>query len=477
MKVRQAFLQIVTPSLLLCSTVVCTAAPTAPASPPLTSNKLSKYTATAPINHYSASNPHRRISLNFSDIRTRELLQIIAQFTGLNFVLSDNIKGSMSIHLTGIPWPQALKVILTSQGLGQKRLGEIVLIAPVRELAQQEIQTLQAKKQVDALEPLRNQIMTLRYADAEDISKLLSSEKTSLLSTRGQVSVDKRTNSIWLRDTTKHLMTITRLIRKLDIPVKQVMIESRIITIERPYEQQLGARFGVSSPNNLSGTLQGATDLAQGTPAAFVPIADRLNFNVPATPLFGSPAASIGLAVARLGNTLIDLELSALQREGHIELISSPRLVTSNQHTAYIKTGEEIPYEAASSSGATTIEFKDAVLQLKVTPQITADKRVILHITVSNNRAGNPVTLNNGGQAIPIATEEEESTVLVNNHQTIVLGGVYQQDKRKIITRIPFLGALPVIGHLFSHHQDRNDKKELLIFLTPHIVFTPSQLN
>lgn len=421
--------------------------------------------------------PNNRISLNFTNIKTRELLQVIAQFTGLNFVVSDAVKGNMSIHLINVPWQQALHVVLKAQGLGERRVGEIIYVAPIQDLARQDIEELRAKQQLQELEPLQNRIVKLRYADAEEITKLLTSKNGTIISPRGQVNFDKRTNSLWIRDTEYNLHEIIPLVYRLDHPAKQVVIQARIVSIERPYEEQLGARFGVTSPEHLSGTLEGANALAQGVPPQLVAIKDRLNFNVPATPIFGATPGTIGLAVAQLGNVFIDLELSALERQGHLQLISSPRLMTSNQRPAYIKVGEEIPYQTATASGATAIEFKDAVLQLEVTPQITSDNRILLNLKVSNNRAGIPVNLEGAGQAIPIETEEESSSILVNNHQTIVIGGVYKQNKQKIISRIPFLGTLPLVGRLFSHTQDKNDQSELLIFLTPHIIHKPSQLD
>ncbi|MCB1827645.1 MAG: type IV pilus secretin PilQ [Coxiellaceae bacterium] len=459
-------------SVLLLSTIIIPSFSHSYPSPPLSSNNSSSSSLT-----HDAFNPNKRLSLNFNDIKTRQLLQIIAQFTGLNFVVSDKVKGSMSIHLTNIPWQQALNVILKSQGLGQRQVGEVILVAPITALATQDIQELKIKEQVAELAPLQNRIIQLRYSKAEDVKKLLT-DSGPLLSKRGQISIDTRTNSIWVRDTAKQLGQVIPLIKKLDFPVKQVLIEARIIRIERPYEREFGMRLGLTMPNHFSGTLSGANQVAQGiTPELVNPISDRLNFNVPASSIFGATAGSVGLAVAHIGgSSVLDLELSALEGEGRIELVSSPRLITSSQHPAYIQTGEEIPYQEATSSGATAISFKDAVLSLKVTPQITPDKRVILELKVTNNRAGNPVTLESGGQAIPIVTEEEESRVILNNHQTVVLGGVYTQDKRKLITRIPFLGKIPLVGRLFSHETKRNNRVELMIFLTPHIVFKPSDL-
>jgi len=424
----------------------------------------------------------KKISLNFTSIPARELLQVIAQFTHLNFVISDDVSGKMSIHLKDVPWDEALDVILTSQSLGQRRVGQITYIAPLKQLDQQEISQLQAKQKKDALSPLQNHILNLHYAAAEDIAKLLTSPtgSGSLVSARGSVGVDKRTNSILIRDTSKNIRLISTSVKRLDFPTKQVMIEARVVTIERPYEQQLGARFGVSNSSRLSGTLEGANEIALGAKPVHVPIKDRLNFNVPATSIFGAQPASIGLAVARLGKTFVDMELSALQYTGHVELISSPQLVTANQHPAYIQVGEEIPYQVASSSGATAVEYKDAVLKLAVTPLITPGNRVILHVKISNNRRGKDFLINGGegasSIAVPIDTEEEESDILVNDHQTVVLGGVYRHENQKIVSRVPFLGEIPVLGHLFKHTSIKNNKNELLIFLTPHIVNKPSDL-
>jgi len=314
------------------------------------------------------------------------------------------------------------------------------------------------------------------------MATLLSSGNNTLLSKRGSVSVDTRTNALWIRDTARNLKGIVHLIKRLDFPVKQVVIEARVVTVEKKFERNLGAAFGISSPRHLSGTLKGANQLAQGISTANVtPIAQRLNFDLPAgNSIFGvkAQAGSIALAALPIGGvTTLDLELSALEQEGIINLISTPRLITSNQYPAYIKTGEEIPYQESTSSGATSVAFKDAVLELKVTPQITPDNRIILNLTVSNNRAGIPIKLGKDNSAIPIATEEESSRVLLNDHQTVVLGGVYQQTKTKVVTRIPFLGRIPLLGYLFRRTINRTIKRELLIFLTPHIVHKPSDLS
>ena len=357
-----------------------------------------------------------------------------------------------------------------------------------------EIAELEAQQQLQRLEPLENRILALKYANSTDIGTLINNGNNHLLSARGQVSVDKRTNSLWLRDTAQHLDEITEMVYKLDFPVKQVLIEARIVSVSENFKREIGARFGISNPRHLSGTLEGANQLAQGiAPADVTPISSRLNFDTPSTPLFstrggsgigglGSLATkalggSIAFAVARMGgDTVLDLELSALEQEGKVKIVSSPRLITSNQYPAYIQSGEEIPYQEATSSGATSIQFKDAVLSLQVTPQITPDDRIILNLTITKNSAGQTVKLENGGLAIPIRTQEEQSRVLLNDHQTVVLGGIYEQDKETVYTRIPFLGELPLIGYLFKIKRRINNRSELIIFLTPHIIHDPSEL-
>lgn len=453
----------------------------------------------APIAQYAEQmGPIEPISLNFTNIKVRELLQIIAQFTKLNFVINDNVRGEMSIHLYRVPWTQALDVILKSQDLGERRVGNVVYIATVGDLVKQQIAELEAKQRMRDLVGLEDRVVHLNYANADEILKVLDTKNLSLLSARGSTNVDPRTNSIWIRDTPEHVTTIVRLIRQLDHPVKQVSIEARIVSIRRQNERQIGARFGLSRPSHLSGTLRGAnemaggvsnsitsigdTTVAQGTPGTLIgtPLERRLNFDGRASgQMFGSTSApgSIGLAVAQLGSYFIDLELSALEEQNELDVISSPRLITSNQQKAYIQTGEEIPYQSATSSGATDVQFKDAVLKLEVTPQITPDNRVILLLKVTNNRAGPEIALQGGGSAIPIETEEEESRILLNNNQTVVLGGVYKREKANLMRRIPFFGRLPLIGHLFRNTDKRSDDQELLIFITPHIIQTPADIS
>lgn len=444
-----------------------------------------------PISRYAMQGPVEPISLNFTNIKVRELLQIIAQFTKLNFVINDGVKGEISIHLYQVPWTQALDVILKSQNLGERRVGNVVYIAPINDLLKQEISELEASQKVRDLVPLEDRIIHLNYADATEIQKILDTKNYSLLSARGSTNVDTRTNSVWVRDTPQHIATIVKLIKKLDFPVEQVMISARIVSVRKQFERSLGAQFGLSNSTHLSGTLAGANQLVNGTaPAGITPLQQRLNFVGPANGnLLGdsAQAGSIGLALARIGSVFVDMELSALEEEKKINIISSPELITSNQQKAYIETGEQIPYQSSASSGAATVSFANALLKLEVTPQITPDNRVILNLTVTNNSAGTPVSLQvpggtttpgqSPGTAIPIDTEEEQSRVLLNNNQTVVLGGVYKRTKSNRIMRIPFLGSLPLVGHLFKNTDRVSDDNELLIFLTPHIIHKPSDLS
>lgn len=434
----------------------------------------------------SALPNEKLISLNFTNIKTQELLQVISQFVGINFVVSDSVKGSMSINLRKVPWEDAMQVILKSQGLSMRRLDNVIYVAPLAELTKYELQSLQAKEDLQKAQPLNNTVIHLRYADAEAVYKTIStSSQGSLLSDRGKISFDKRTNSLWISDTARKIVAVREMISRLDRPVKQVMIEARIVQINQDFESEIGVRFGLTNPNNhVSGTLTGANQILAGTPITgpFNPLplinpeGPRLNFDMPSIPAFGR-AGTIAVALAKFGQSFVDLELSALEQEGKVQLVSAPRLVTSDLAPAYIQTGEQIPYQQATSSGATAVEFVQATLSLKVTPQLTPDCRVIMRLTVTNNQALPAVPLSGGGSAIPISTQEEQSVVLVNDKQTIVLGGVYKQDKENIVTRVPFFGRLPLIGALFRNTRRKNNRTELLIFLTPHIIYSPKQLS
>ncbi|MFO9356174.1 type IV pilus secretin PilQ [Legionella pneumophila serogroup 1] len=410
----------------------------------------------------------KRISLNFQNISIRAVLQLLADFTGINMVVSDKVQGDITLRLNDIPWDQALDIILTTQGLDKRRKGNVMLIDTKASMDKMEEEQLKSQQTIEKLEPIRSDLIQINYAKAADIAVLIKDKQNSLLSDRGKISVDARTNTIWIQDTGTKIEEVRELIKQLDIPVKQVLIEARIVEVTKDFSQDIGIRWGVSRPTHLSGTLEGANELARGTaPANVVPLERRLNLDLAAAPLTGATPASVGIALAKLNdNILLDLELSALESEGRAELISSPRLITTNQQAAVIESGEENPYQEATSSGATAVAFKKAVLSLKVTPQITPDGKILMDLQI-NQDTPSPQTF----LGVPaIITKEIQTNVLVNNGQTIVLGGIYKQDKNKVINRIPFFGELPVVGILFSNRQITLKNEELLIFITPRII-------
>jgi type IV pilus assembly protein PilQ len=410
----------------------------------------------------------KRISLNFQDIPIRTALKLLADFTKINMVVSDAVSGNITLHLNNVPWQQALNIVLTMQNLDKRRIGNVILIDKTSAFAAQQKQLLEEEKTAQAAAPLYSELLQLNYAKAKDIAAMLKDKSNSLLSEHGALNIDERTNSIWIKETAKQLMQIKKLMKKLDIPVQQVLIEARIVDMTKRCEDDLGIQFGVSKSANISGTLSGANQLAQGMAANVLPLAERLNLDLAALPTAGTPA-SIGIALAKLGGgVLLDLELSALESEGQAEIIASPRLMTTNQQPAVIEAGQDIPYQQATASGATAVAFKKAVLSLKVTPQITPDGKLLMDLLITQDAdSGERV------QGVPILlTKAIRTHVLVNNAQTIVLGGIYKQEKNNTITRVPFLGRLPVVGHLFSKIQSKNDNEELLIFITPRIITT-----
>jgi type IV pilus assembly protein PilQ len=408
----------------------------------------------------------KRISLNFQKIPVRSVLQLLADFTGTNIVVGDSVAGDITLRLNDVPWDQALDIILSTQSLDKREVGNVILVDAAKNFTDREQKELELVEKNKKLAPVRAELLQINYAKAADIAAMLKDKDNSLLSARGNLSVDVRTNTIWLQDTGDRIEEIRDLVKQLDIPVQQVQIEARIVNVTKDCSEDLGIRWGVSRPSHLSGTLEGATELARGTAPADVPISDRLNVDLTALPIDASPA-SIGIALAKLGNgVLLDLELSALESEGRAEIIASPRLMTVNQQEALIESGEDIPYQEATSSGATAVAFKKAVLSLKVTPQITPDGKLLMDLQINQDSdSGRRV------QGVPIIlTKAIETNVLVNNGQTIVLGGIYRQDNNNTITRVPFLGSLPVLGALFRRTQQRNSNEELLIFITPRII-------
>ena len=408
-----------------------------------------------------------RITLNFQDIQVRTVLQLLADFIGINMVVSDAVSGNMTLHLKDVPWQQALDIILTTQGLNKRQVGDVVLVDKASTLTTRESRGFKERLVAKKLPPIRAALLQINYAKAMDIATMLKNTSNSLLSLRGNLSVDVRTNAIWLQDTDAKIAEVRALVTQLDVPIKQVLIEARIVDMTKDCAEDLGVRFGVSKPTHFSGTLEGANQLANGIIPGSVPIAQRLNLDLGAIPLSASNPASVGIALAKLGGgVLLDLELSALESEGRAEIIASPRLMTTNQQAAVIESGEDIPYQQSTMSGATAVSFKKAVLSLKVIPQITPDNKLLMDLQITQDSdSGQRV------QGVPIIqTKSIQTNVLVNNGQTIVLGGIYMQNKNNAVTRIPFLGRLPVVGHLFSRTDTTNKNEELLIFITPRII-------
>lgn len=412
-----------------------------------------------------------RLSLNFQDIEVRSVLQLIADFTGLNVVVSDKVTGTLTLRLKNVPWDQALDIILKTKGLDKRKSGNVLLIAPTEEIAAQEKLALEARKQVKELAPLRTEYIQVNYAKAKDIKRILTEggSKGSLVSQRGSLKVDDRTNVIILNDTSENIEQIKALLSRLDKPVRQVLIEARIVIANEDFSKDLGARFGFTGDSFgigstgtgqvTSGNLSATTDAINNDT---IPLNDRLNFNLPAP----TGSGSLGLALAKLpGDSFLELELSALQSSGDGEIVSTPRVITSNQKEATIEQGVEVGYQEESASGGTTIAFKDAVLKLTVTPQITPDEKVILDLTVQQDDVGELVA------GIPTIDKRQVKTeVLIDDGSTVVLGGIFQHTTRDSTRKVPFFGDLPGIGRFFRNTNKINNKSEVLIFVTPKIM-------
>jgi len=428
-----------------------------------------------------------RLTLNFQDIETRAVLQLLADASGQNIVVSDSVNGNVTLRLQNVPWDQALDIVLRTKGLDKRRQDNVIIVAPQAELAAREKAELAARKDVQELAPLRSEYLQVNYAKAQDMAALIKTQTNSLLSPRGSVAVDERTNTLLLQDTTDRITDIRRLVATLDIPVRQVLIEARIVIVNNDFQRDLGARFGftnyqkngqtglVTTTGTAAGTDQAIGSALQNVQStgSIYPIsvptgstaAQRYNVNLPVS----SPAGSIAFGI--LGNNfIVDLELSAAQAETQANIIASPRVITANQKEATIEQGVEIPYQQSASSGATTIQFKKAVLSLKVTPQITPDNRIILDLDVKDDSVGQVVVASGGVNVPSIDTREISTQVLVNDGQTVVLGGILQTTQREDDTKVPYLGDIPVLGHLFKNTKHQDDKDELMIFITPKIV-------
>lgn len=422
-----------------------------------------------------------RLSLNFQDIEVRAVLQLIADFTGLNMVASDTVGGNVTLRLKNVPWDQALDIILKAKGLGMRQIDNVIMVAPNAEIAAREKLELEASKQVEELAPLHTEFIQVNYAKASELAVLIKAEANNLLSDRGSVTIDERTNTLIVQDVTASLESIRQMLLKLDIPVRQVLIESRIVNADESFSKDLGVRFGYSKDTKQNNALSRA-DIGPGghndpvvvfggTQPGNIDFGGVTGFSTGSNEnlLVDLPALASGagasLVIGKVGSYLLQLELSALIAEGRGEDIASPKVITANQRQATIESGVEIPFQEASSSGATTTAFKSAVLKLDVTPQITPDDRVLLDLSVSQDSPGAPVV---GG--IPINTRRVTTQVLVDNGETVVLGGVYTRSDSKAVDRVPFFGDLPYVGFLFKRSSESESKSELLIFVTPKIL-------
>lgn len=410
-----------------------------------------------------------KLSLNFQDIEVRSVLQLIADFTGLNLVASDTVSGSITLRLQNVPWDQALDLILKTKGLDKRQIGNVLLVAPADEIAAREKLELETNKQIAELAPVRLDIIQINYAKAADIVELIKADE-ELISDRGFVSSDVRTNTISVRETADKLEQIRRLVSTWDVPVRQVSIEARIVRAQTNVAENLGVRWGgaaydVSGDNVFAiGGSQSAVEEARQAAAgtnSTITFPDALAVDLGVT---GDGASSFAIGWGS-DDFLVDLEISALESDGKAELVSQPRVVTADRQTATIKSGEEIPYQEASSSGATSVSFKEAVLSLEVTPQITPDDKIIMDLVVNQDSRGEVTA------GIPsINTNEVATQVLVGNGETVVLGGIFQSEVTTQITKTPFLGDIPYLGRLFKRTEHVDERSELLIFITPKIV-------
>ncbi|MEK8053419.1 type IV pilus secretin PilQ [Ideonella sp. DXS22W] len=451
----------------------------------------------------------QKLSLNFQNIEIRALLQVIADFTDFNVVTSDTVTGNVTLRLKDVPWDQALDIILQSKGLGVKKSGNVLWIAPKDELAAKEQIELEAKKKLADLEPLRTQAFQLNYAKADDLVKTLLGQSGSgssagaaaaatagsaarILTSRGVASSDTRTNQIFVNDIPSKLEEVSQLIAKIDIPVRQVLIEARIVEADDKFGRALGARLGATDLRGLNGGVPGYSvgggnyvqigstytnalnqlGVTGATSATTSAASQMVNLPASTSALGSASAATLALSLfSPSANRILNLELSALEADGKGKIVSSPRVITADQGKAIIEQGEEIPYQVASSSGATSIQFKKASLKLEVTPQITPEGSVIMDLDVAKDSRGESTT---AGPAIN--TKHAKTQVLVENGGTVVIGGIFTQDERTDVNKVPFLGDVPVVGNLFKNTTKYNNKTELLIFITPKIVTERAQV-
>ncbi|MHC8303816.1 type IV pilus secretin PilQ [Pseudomonas sp. PB3P13] len=404
-----------------------------------------------------------KLSLNFQDIDVRSVLQLIADFTNLNLVASDTVQGGITLRLQNVPWDQALDLVLKTKGLDKRKIGNVLLVAPAEEIAARERQELESQKQIADLAPLRRELLQVNYAKAADIAKLFQSVTSAeaKVDERGSITVDERTNNIIAYQTQDRLDELRRIVAQLDIPVRQVMIEARIVEANVDYDKSLGVRWGGSvQKGNWNGSGVDGSSTTIGTPGS-------TGTNTPFVDL-GTSGSTSGIGIAFItDNVLLDLELTAMEKTGNGEIVSQPKVVTSDKETAKILKGTEIPYQEASSSGATSVSFKEASLSLEVTPQITPDNRIIMEVKVTKDE---PDYLNKVQDVPPIKKNEVNAKVLVNDGETIVIGGVFSNTQSKVVDKVPFLGDVPYLGRLFRRDVVSEKKSELLVFLTPRIM-------
>ncbi len=415
-----------------------------------------------------------KLSLNFQNVEVRAILEVLAEFTGLNIIASDSVAGNITLRLKDVPWDQALDIILHSRGLSMRKSGNVIWIAPTDELATKEKLELEARQQISELEPVRTESFQMKYQKAADVQKILGDEKQKILSKRGSVVLDGRTNTLFVQDTPAKLEDIRKLINQIDVPVRQVMIDARIVEASDTFSRSLGARLGFQDHGSITGTNQramvGANLEVPGYftgQAATVPTysPQGMNVNLPAKSSAGAAGALSLILFQSNATRFLNLELTALQADGKGKIISNPRVLTSDQTEAVIEDGTEIPYLQASSSGATSVAFKKAVLSLKVKPQITPDDNIIMDLKVNKDSRGKDTI---AGPAID--TKQITTQVLVENGGTVVIGGVFTQEEANTVTKVPLFGDIPVVGFLFKNTDKRDDKKELLIFVTPRIL-------
>lgn len=405
------------------------------------------------------------LTLHAQNIPVRPLIEKISNVLHDNIVMTSDVAGKISLNLERVPWPQALSIVLKTEGLVADKQNSITIIMPEKRYAEQKQASLVFQKKVSELVPLHSESLAIHYASAKALADLFSRKDNGFLSARGKVSYDDRTNTLLLEGIPSKLKAIKRLATQLDVPIKQVLIKARIVNLDRKFEHEVGVRFGLSRPAHLSGTLKGANALAAGQNIQQIKLADRLNVDMPATTLFNHPG-SMGLAVAKIGaGVMVDLELSAMEKQHLLKVVASPRLIASHAGQAVIESGTEIPYEQQAEGGATSATFKKAVLSLSVKPQITQNNQILLTLSLNQDKPGELTS-----KGLTIKTEHMKTQLLISNKQTVVVGGIYETTQQNTVDRVPFFSALPIVGHLFMHKIKVNNRHELLIFITPEIL-------